>query len=346
MIVGDAKDLARRWVLEEGSALPGFRGAFFHGSTTWLADGEVLPAGSDVDVMVALAEPLPPRGPGKFRYREVVLEVSYLPGEQIRFPDQVLGRYDLAGSLRTPSVIADPTGQLGAVQAAVARDFARRRWVWRRCEDARDRVLRNARTVGPTAPFHDQVTAWLFASGVLTHVLLVAGLRNPTVRRRYVAVRELLAGYGRSDFYELLLGSLGCAEMGRSRVEHHLAALADAFDAATSAIRTPFPFAPDISDLGRPIAIGGSRELIAAGSHREAVFWIVATYSRCQKVLHHDGPPATRARFDAGYRDLLGDLGIASPADLRRRAEQVEGFLPQVWAVAEAIMAANPAIGD
>jgi hypothetical protein len=49
-------------------------------------------------------------------------------------------------------------------------------------------------------------------------------------------------------------------------------------------------------------------------------------------------------RFTPGYRRLLGDLGITTFADLARRGEQVKEFLPQVWSVAEAIMAANPEI--
>ena len=35
-----------------------------------------------------------------------------------------------------------------------------------------------------------------------------------------------------------------------------------------------------ITPAARPIAIDGSRELIEAGAHREAVFWIVATFAR------------------------------------------------------------------
>jgi hypothetical protein len=57
------------------------------------------------------------------------------------------------------------------------------------------------------------------------------------------------------------------------------------FDTAKAVIKTPFSFASDISDAAGPIAIDGSRELIERGLHREAVFWIVVTYSRCQKVL-------------------------------------------------------------
>ncbi|MBI3971586.1 MAG: hypothetical protein HY332_09890 [Chloroflexi bacterium] len=60
--------------------------------------------------------------------------------------------------------------------------------------------------------------------GVTTYVLLAAGLKNPTVRKRYVAARELLAEYGRLDFHEPFLALLGCAEMDRERVEHHLGA--------------------------------------------------------------------------------------------------------------------------
>jgi hypothetical protein len=174
----------------------------------------------------------------------------------------------------------------------------------------------------------------------------VAGLKNPTVRRRYVAARELLADYRRLDFYETLLELLGCARMSRARVEQHLAALAAVFDAAKAAIATPFFFASDISDIARPIAIDGSRELIERGCHREAIVWMVATYSRCQKALYHDAPVEMRDRFSPGYRLLLGDLGITSFTDLQRRGEQIKAFLPRLWEVAEAIMAANPEIED
>lgn len=346
MIVKDAKDAARQWVSQAGGTLPGFQGAFFHGSTSWQPDDADLPATSDVDVIVVLAESSPPVKLGKFRYRDVILDVSSLSSEQLRSPGLVLGQYHLAGSLRTAGIIADPSGRLTELQAGVSKDFAKRPWVHRRCEDARGRVLRHLQAWNEAERWHDQVTAWLFAAGVLTHVLLVAGFRNPTVRRRYVDVRDLLVAYGHADCYEPLLDVLGCAAMCRAAAERHLAALAEAFDAAQAVIRSPFSFASDISDLARPIAIDGSRDLIERGSHREAMFWIVATSSRCQTVLSHDAPAEMRERFVPGYRRLLGDLGIGGPADLRQRTAQVKDYLPRVWTVAEAIMAANPGIDD
>jgi hypothetical protein len=344
MIVRDAKEVARQWVIEEASKVPGFYGALYAGSTNWLPDEAVFPSTSDVDVWVVLADPAPPGKLGKFIYRDVVLEVSYLTSDQVRSSEQILGDYHMAGGFRTPSIIADPSGRLTELQAAVSRDFAKRQWVYKRCEHAKNRVLRNLRSLNESEAFHDQVTAWLFATGVTTHVLLVAGLRNPTVRQRYVAVRELLADHGRLDFYEILLKMLGCAQMSRESVAHHLAALTDVFDAAKAVIKTPFPFASDISDIARPIAIDGGRDLLERGYHREAIFWMVATYSRCQKVLYHDAPAEMQDRFTPGYRQLLGDLGITSFADLQQRKEQIELSLPRVWEVAEAIMAGNPGI--
>ncbi|MGH2616196.1 MAG: hypothetical protein ACRDJC_13210, partial [Thermomicrobiales bacterium] len=232
MIVKEAKDAARRWVGEEASGMSGFAGAFFHGSINWLADEDPLPAHADVDVMVVLDDPKPPQKPGKFLYRDVILEVSYLSSDRLQSPEEVLGQYHLAGSFHTPSVILDPSGRLTSLQATVARDYAKRHWVYRRCQDARDRVLRNLRSLQEAEPFHDQVTAWLFATGVLTRILLVAGLKNPTVRRRYVAARDLLTEYGYLDVYESLLALLGCTQMTRSQAAHHLAALVAAFDVA------------------------------------------------------------------------------------------------------------------
>jgi len=345
VIVKHAKAVARRWVREEASTTPGFLGAFFHGSTNWLPDENILPESSDVDVMVVSADP-PPVKLGKFRYRGVLLEISYMPSHQLQSADTVLGQSHLAGSFQSPSIIADPSGRLTQLQAIVSRDFAKRQWVEKRCEHARDKVLRNLKNLNASAPFHDQVLPWLFATGVTTHMLLVAGLKNPTVRRRYVATRELLADYGFLDFHETLLEMLGCERMGRERAEQHLAALADAFDAAKTAIKTPFFFASDISDVARPIAIEGSKELIEYGYHREAVFWIGVTYSRCQAVLFHDAPADVQDRHSKGYQRLLGELGIASYSDLRQRGDQVKQCLPQVWEVAQAIMAANPRIED
>jgi len=344
MTVHYAREAARQWVIEHGSSTPGFRGAYTAGSTNWLPDDAALAATSDFDVMVVVENPSSAGHRRKFISRDVLLEVSYLGFDQFQSPDRVLSNYHLAPSLRTAQILLDPSGHLAALSAAVRSGYAQRSWVRKRCAHAQNNVLARLRPLSEDSPLHDQVIAWLFAAGITTHVLLVAGLRNPTVRTRYTAVRELLADYGHLEFYETLLELLGCAQITPGRVEQHLAALASLFDAATEVIKTPFPFASDISPLARPVAIEGSRNMIEDGYHREAMFWIAVTHSRCHQVLHRDAPAASQQTYSQSYRDLLEDLGVSSFAAVRARCQEVDRFLPQVWEMAEAIMGSNPAI--
>jgi hypothetical protein len=344
--VQQARAVARRWVTDQARHLPGFGGAFFHGSINWLDDDARLAPTSDVDIMVVLDGETPDLKLGKFLYQGVLLEVSFVPSEEIATPEAILGLSHLAGSFATASAIADPTGRLAELHAVVTRDYAKREWVRRRCHHAAEKVHRFLAGLNPSAPFHDNVTSWAFGTSVTTHMLLIAGLRNPTVRNRYLATRELLAEYGQRDLHERLIAQLGCATLNRARVEQHVDALAEVFDVAKEVITTPVFFASDLTEAARPIAIDGSRDLIARGLHREAVFWIVATFARCHKVLAVDAAPEVQTRFAPAFRSLMADLGIRSFDDFRRRAVEVEESLPDIWVAAEAIMDANSAMTD
>lgn len=350
MNLHQARAIARQWVVEEAAGMDGFHGAFLTGSAIWLPRTAAFPPTSDVDMMLVYDRPAGsaddlPTAPGKFGFRDVVLEASWIPARELHSPDLVLGNYHLAGSFRSADhILADPTGALGGLVPIVSRDYATRHWVSRRVDHAMGKITGGLESWDAAAPVHQQVLSWVFPAGVTTHVLLLAGLRNATVRQRYVAVRELLAEYDRLDFYADLLDLLGCARLSPARVSDHLDALETVFDAVEGRATSRFPFAPDLTEVGRPIAIDGSRDLIARGDHREAVFWIVVTYSRCLAVLHSDLPDLDRDAFDDGYRTLLNDLGIGSAHDLQERRERLTAFLPRLRAVADQIMSANPEI--
>jgi hypothetical protein len=341
MTVKQAREVARQWMVEEASAIPGFCGAYTAGSTNWLPDDADLATTSDLDIIVVLADQTQAGGRDKFIYHDTLLEVSYLRSDQFQSPDQVLSDYHLAPSFRTTKIMFDPLGHLTQLLAAVSRDYAKRQWVRRRCANARDKILRYLRSTNEEAALYAQVIACLFAAGITTHVLLVAGLRNPTVRTRYVAVRGLLADNGHVEFHETLLELLGVARISQEQVSQHLAMLMDIFDAAKRAIKTPFPFAADFSDSARPIAIDGSMDLIERGYHREAMFWIGVTYSRCQQVLSCDAPGGLTQSFNDSYQELVSDLGVPTIAGVRRRCAEIERILPQVFDLAEGIIAAN-----
>lgn len=344
MTAGEARAQARRWVAREAPGIPGVVGAFLHGSINEMPDHVPLPATSDVDVMLVVDGVPPALKLGKFDDQGVLLEVSFLAAAGVASPEAVLRQYAIAPSLRYPSVIWDPSGRLSALQSDVARAFAQQRWVRERCEDARQNVLRHAAALRAPRPYHDQVMAWLFAAGVTTHVLLVAGLHNPTVRKRYLAVRRLLNAYGHADFYPTLLGLMGATHVSRAQANAHVDALDAAFDAAGAVLSTPYRFAADMQPAAKVIAVHGSRDLIRQGDHREALFWITAIYSRCMHVLTVDGTPALLAQHAPGYHRLLADLGMHGSDDLHRGVERITAAVPAVWAVAEEIMARNPEV--
>ncbi|MEV0235500.1 hypothetical protein [Nonomuraea sp. NPDC050786] len=328
MLIEEARQIARQWVQEEGAALPGFDGAFLTGSALWAGPAEELAPTSDVDVVVVASRPA---HLGKFAYKGVLLEVSSVPA--LGSTHDVLSDYHLAGSFHLPCVLADPSGRLTEMQRVVSRDFAQRPWILARCTNAMDRVRGFINGIDERASLPDQVNSWLFGTGVTTHVLLVAALRNPTIRRRYVDVRDLLAEHGRLDFHESLLGLLGCADLSAARVGRHLTALEKVFD-ATAGLRAPsYRFDSDITPPARPVAIDGTRDLIRRGLHREAVFWLVATYSRCLAKRSAAG----RSGYEDGFRELLADLGAETRKDRRRRGDLVLAALPGVWQTAMAL---------
>lgn len=170
MKVKDVKAIARQWVIEIGIKTSDFFGAYLTGSINHFSDDAKFPVSSDVDIAIILSRPDPNKKPTKFLYRNVIIEVSYTPIEEIGSPEQVLGNYHRAGAFRTPNIISDPTGQLTKLQKAVARDFANRSWVRKRCEDAMNNTRRFLDAVNTAELYHDQVTCWLFGTAAMSRI--------------------------------------------------------------------------------------------------------------------------------------------------------------------------------
>jgi DNA-binding transcriptional ArsR family regulator len=137
VLAGRAREIARAWVSDHTGDLPGFVGAFHTRSITTLPDDARVPETSDVDVMIVLDGPIPARKPGKIDVQGALLEVSYLPTDELKSAEQVLAHYHLATHCSRPNVILDPTGRLTKLQHVVAREFATRHGVVKRCEHGR-----------------------------------------------------------------------------------------------------------------------------------------------------------------------------------------------------------------
>ncbi|WBC06135.1 hypothetical protein [Micromonospora sp. WMMA1976] len=334
MRVDTARAVAVEWVRERMRADPSIEGALFSGSTVGLPDDAVLPVWSDVDVLLVRREP--GVKVGKFVHRGVLLEVSTVTWAELGGPENVLGSWVFAPMFRTDGVIADPSGRLAAVRERVAAGFADPVWVRARCAGVRRRIEGGLRAVGGSAPapVAEQVLAWVFPTSLLAVWPAVAGLADPTVRRRYVRAERVLSRFGFADRYAGLLDTLDGGGVDASRVREHLAGLAVVFDEASRLPRDGFAFGADLGPAGRPVVFDGAAELIEAGRHREAMFWVLVTYARCHVVLGAVAPERERA-----FGAALADLGVASAADRRRRADGLLAALPGWQAVVDAVAA-------
>jgi hypothetical protein len=344
MLAGEARAAARDWVQLHAAGAPWFRGAYLAGSAADRPADAVQPPWSDVDVTVVVAGATAPPKPGKVRHRGALLDVTYLPEEILADPERVAATHYLAPSFAADGVLLDPTGLLGQLRAAIAPTYAEPAAVRRRVADVLTAVRTRLAAVDHAAPWPQHVMAWLFPSSLVTVAVLVAAGRRPTVRLRYRRARDVLHEAGRPDLYARMLELLGCAGVDPALVVRHLDRLADVFDEAAAVGCTPFFFSSDISIEARPIAIDGSRALVDAGDHREAVFWIVATYARCLSILSRDAAPEVYERHRPVFDRVLADLGITSSADLDARAVEVRAAMPWLLRVAQEIIEANPEI--
>lgn len=333
MRVADARAAARHWVRWHAAPAPGFLGAFLTGSAAAKDGDEPLPPWSDVDVAVVLAGAAEVPKLGKVRHRGALLDVTYLPEELLADTERVAAMHYLAPSFAGPAdrVLLDPTGLLERLRSAIAPTFAEPAAVRLRCADVLDTARARLVALDRTARWHEQVTAWMFSSSLVTVAVQVAAGRMPTVRLRYRAARDVLRAHGRTDLYQHFLELLGCADVERSVVARHLDRLAGVFDEAAAVGRTPFFFSTDISAEARAIAIDGSRVLVEGGEHREAVFWIVATFARCQQILVADAPPERRRAGEQAFGSAVGELlGLHDPDGLQARSAGTRALLPEL----------------
>ncbi|MCW2811278.1 MAG: hypothetical protein JWP61_1736 [Friedmanniella sp.] len=336
--VGAARRVAGRLVQDLMAADPGVLGAFCTGSTVGLDDAAELGPHSDVDVCLVLEGSAGPRT-GKRRVEGVRLDLAVLSWAEMADPAVAVRTHWLAPGLAAGVRLGDRDGRLTRLQRDVAASFADPRAVWDRYESVRRRMAAGLDAPTGAGSWAAQVLGWVFPASLGTHLVLVADGRNPTVRLRYLRARETLAAHGLEALYAGLLADLGCTDVGPGQVLDLVPAAVASFDAAATRDRSGFTFAADLTPDSRPVLVEGTEALVAAGDHREAVWWLVVTWARSVQVLlagSVGGPEDDRhaQAFAAGVEELLG---LRTPADLRRRTAQVRARLPAVTAAARVV---------
>jgi len=92
--------------------------------------------------------------------------------------------------------------------------------------------------------------------------------------------------------------------------------------------------------------IGGARDLIDRGYHREAALWILYTHWLARAALEIEVPEEWGRCFQKPYGRLLDSLGIGSLTGFAKKTRLVEELLARTMMLAEPIIDGTAARGS
>lgn len=307
--VSEAMEIARTWL-----ANVDVRTAWIGGSTAWSDGGSRLAPGSDVDVYIVGDAILR----GKRVVDGVVLDVTPIDAHIMADAPGIASHSQIGPSFVRGRMVVDRDGSATRLQADAASVFMAPAVVRARVEHTAARILDGVEHSLDAKTWPEKVMYWLFPTTATTHLWLNAAGWNPTVRKRYVDARRLLLELGRGDDYERLLALAGFDGITPTEASDALAWVTTLFDRTVPLAETSDrPFAGDLRAFSRSTAIDATRALIDDGLQREAMFWVVATATRCL-AIQADANLADP--FDDGaFRDLCALIGVRTREDIVRR---------------------------
>ena len=347
MEVGQVIEQVKDWVTCEGSKIPGFSGAYLVGGINAMSSAESFPHYCDVDLHIVLEEG------GKsseanleVSYNGLILECGFKGLDEYSSPEVVLANPHIAPNLVENSVISDPTGQLTEIQKAVADAFAKRQWVTARCAYEKERTLGHLEQLRQVKTTFEATTQLYWVANFLAGLIALASLKTPTHRKALVLMKDLLQRQGHLDLHEKLLELLGYKHLRMAQVDFYLRECAAAFDCAIEVKKTPSFWDMKLRPHVRPYVIEGAQEMMDAGNHREAMFWIEVFLAISIAAIQNDAPDADRLRFQNSLKQMLEDLGRSSSDDWALRYFQACMVKDDIFDVADAIVQRNPDIID
>lgn len=346
MNVAEVSAIAREWVEQYGSRLPGYCAAHLMGSVPALPKTAAFPPYRDVDIAIISSE-------GKkddehnveVSYRGVIIECGFYGTDEYASAEVLLANPGLAPHLAVDSVLHDPHGLLRAVQPLVAHGYRRRHWVLARCEVEKRDALDLLQKLGHAAATDEYLgVLYPLVAQPLCGLIAVAHLCAPTHRRCLGMTHDLLHQAGRPELHEALLDLLGYTTLTRTQVESWLQPLSTAFDRAVAVKRSPSPYGFKVHAHIRPYFVEGARELIEEGLHREAMWWLVSGFYVCNAVIQNDGDAGEKGYFEDVYRAMLGSLATETPSERQARTLRARRLAGEMFALADKTVAAHPLV--
>lgn len=348
MDVRQVRHTAGAWVEANLDRWPGLQAAHLVGGITAMSEDAVFPAWKDVDIHLIFAEGSPalqPQGPFaaiiEEAYAGILIEAGIKSVAEYQSAEAVLANPEIAYHLTVESSLYDPSGLLQDLRPEVEGEYGAERWIIARISHER-RGFQGALGMRPMIAAAYGASGELMILGYsqtfLAAVLQVAALNPPRMGgASLVRLHECLAAEGRSDLHEAYLGVLGLRTADRALAEALLEEAAAAFDQAVVVRKSPHPFQHKLHAHLRPYFVESSKEMIAAGFHREAIAWISAYLIGSIDVLLADSPEADKLHVLTRQSEILRLFGMDDPGAMVTRFAEAQRLGAEIFALAEAI---------
>lgn len=297
-----------------------FTSAFISGSAAHAHPESAYDPASDIDCYLVV-EGQPPNGKiGKITVQGTLLDVSWMSWQILV---EAASHAVLASLLHHGKIVTDSNGNLTNLKQEIDATFNEPESIAFRLEDMRARIRPIGEPVNQaqlSAP--EQVMNWLFPATLATHIPLIRASAPLTVRKRFLAAKKVM----KPNDYEELLSLYGFDVVHREQAQTWLNDTATLFDhTAMLAENSDRFWASDITADARSISICGTQELIDAGNHREALYWIIATRARCLTVMADAGVDASE--FMRPFNDMTLALGMRTRPQRLMRSREILAWI-------------------
>jgi hypothetical protein len=338
--VAEVVAIVREWVENHARLLPKFAGAYLWGGITAMAADAPFHLYRDVDVVVVLSDEVPDEESEVF-YRDLILEVIWKHIDDHRDVEALLANPSAGPNLATTQLLADPTGIVAPVQQAVAAAYTHRRWVQARVEAEKRMAQDGLANMQAAATPQDRLNAVRDFLGAISGLLAVAQLKRPTTRRTLALLHDMFVEQDRLDLNEAALIVMGSAELSRAEIETLMAQIMIDFDRAVEVYQTPIPYGFAVAAHIKPYYVEGTREMIEAGLHREAMYW-VACLDTVYLILANDAPEAEKPMFAAHFDALQSALNNTSAEAWSARVYTATRLAEEAYQMADVLVALQP----
>jgi hypothetical protein len=340
MKVNQVVAIAKEWVEETASQVPGLNGAYLAGSINRLERDAPFPGYKDVDVCVIVEDtsliPLPKARRG---YKGILLDAEFQNLEEYRSAEAVLSSPEYALNLVAGRILSDPHGLLSGLQQLIEKEYPRRRWVRARCGWEKRVVAEHLGAINPPTRPNDMFSHLIWVVLGLGGLVTVAQLRPPTVRRCLVLSKGLLEAQGRPDLHEALLQLLGSAHLEQDDVKACLEECIRAFNRAVEVVCNPIY---GVHRDSYAYLVEGSREMMDQGHHREAMFWITMMHFWSNTAVQTDAPEEERARYQTGFDRTASRLGLRTADEWRARQQLGQEVAAEIFTYADGVVMRCP----